>query len=197
MRGRGAAGALGLAVVLAIAGCSPGAPTFNAIDITGAEYAKGFTLTDHEGRIRSLADFRGKVVTMFFGFTHCPDVCPTTLARMAEVMNQLGPDAGKVQVLFVTVDPERDTQALLRQYVPAFHPTFIGLRTDLAGTVETAKHYKVFFQKVPGTTPETYSVDHTAFTYVYDPSGRLRLLVKHDVPPEKIAADIRTLLAGS
>lgn len=187
---------LALAVVLAICGCSPGGPTFNAIDITGAEYAKGFTLTDHEGRSRSLADFRGKVVTMFFGFTHCPDVCPTALARMAEVMKLLGPDAERLQVLFVTVDPERDTQELLRQYVPAFHPAFIGLRTDLPGTVELAKQYKVFFQKSPGTTPETYSVDHTAFTYVYDPTGRLRLLVKHDVAPEKIAADIRILLAG-
>jgi protein SCO1/2 len=197
-RALGVLGALAAAgAALALSACSPGAAKFNAVDITGAEYAKAFSLPDHEGRVRTLADFQGKVVLLFFGFTHCPDVCPTALARMAELLKQLGPDAAKVQVLFLTVDPERDTQEILRQYVPSFHPSFLGLRADPAATPEVAKQFKVFYQKSPGTTAESYSVDHSAFTYVYDPQGRIRLLAKHDIPVDKLAADVATLLKGA
>jgi protein SCO1/2 len=180
-----------------IGGCSPPSPRFNAVDITGAQYAQALRLPDHTGAERTLADYKGKVVAIFFGFTHCPDVCPTALARMAEVMKLLGADAGNVQVLFVTLDPERDTAEVLGQYVPAFHPSFVGLRGEPAATAEVAREFKVFYQKSPGATPENYSVDHTTFTYLYDPSGRIRLLVKHDAEPAKIAEDIRTLLRSA
>ncbi|MCU0803840.1 MAG: SCO family protein [Burkholderiales bacterium] len=178
------------------AACSPSAPSFKATDITGAEYAKAFQLTDHTGRARTLADFNGKAVVVFFGFTHCPDVCPTTLAGMRAVMDMLGEDAKRVQVLFVTVDPERDTKELLAQYVPSFHPSFVGLFGDADTTARVAKEFKVFYQKVPGTTPGSYTMDHSAGSYVYDPQGRLRLYVRHGASPDDIAADLKLLLAG-
>jgi protein SCO1/2 len=167
---------------------------FNNVDITGADYAKDFKLVDHTGKQRTLADFKGKVVFLFFGYTQCPDVCPTTMAEMAAVMQALGPDAKQVQVLFVTVDPERDTQELLAQYVPAFHPSFIGLRGDLAATAATAKEFKVFYAKSAGTTPENYSVDHTYGSYVFDRSGKIRLFVRHGKGPAPIIHDIKLLL---
>ena len=177
--------------------CAPSGPKFNAVDITGAQYAQDLRLADAEGRVRTLADFKGKVVGLFFGYTHCPDVCPTTLAKMAEVRKRLGPDADKVQMLFVTVDPERDSAEVLRAYVPAFDPSFIGLRGDPAATAEVAKQFKIFYQKSGPSGGDGYTVDHTAFTYLYDPAGRLRLLVKHDATPESIAADVRELLKGA
>ena len=192
-----------LALALALlTGCTP--DSFKDTDITGVEYARDFHLTDHTGRPRSLADFKGKVVSIFFGYTQCPDVCPTTMADMHTVLQQLGPaDAAKVQVLFITIDPERDTQALLSQYVPAFDPGFIGLRGDPAVTAQTAKDFKVFYEKVPGKTPGTYSMNHTAGSYVYDPQGRLRLFVQHTGPGddtkvsiERQVHDIKLLLAG-
>ncbi len=169
---------------------------FASTDITGANYAKGFQLTDHTGAPRSLADYRGKVVTLFFGYTQCPDVCPTNLLGMAEVMRQLGPDADRVQVLFITVDPERDTQALLAEYVPAFDKRFTGLYGDAATTAAVARDFKVFYQKQGDTKGSAYTVDHSTGTYVFDPQGRLRLYVKHGEKPEVIAGDLRKLLAG-
>ena len=185
------------ALALLLLGCdkvSNKPVTFNNVDITGADYAKDFKLADHTGKLRTLADFKGKVVFLFFGYTQCPDVCPTTMAEMAAVMQALGPQAAQVQVLFVTVDPERDTQELLAQYVPAFHPSFIGLRGDAATTAATAKEFKVFYAKSAGTTPDNYSVDHTYGSYVFDRSGKIRLFVRHGKGPAPIIHDIKLLL---
>ena len=193
-----------LAVVLAIAGCEDGRPQFRHTDVSGADYAKDFSLTDHNGRNVTLADYRGKVVTVFFGFTQCPDVCPTALAEMRAVMDKLGADSAKLQVLFVTIDPDRDTQDLLSKYVPAFHPAFVGLRGNAAATAKMAKDFKVFYQKAPGKTPGSYSMDHSAGTYVFDPQGRLRLFARPPSPAEtasdsvdRMVGDIRLLLAGN
>jgi len=184
-----------LVMAFGIAGCDSAAPKFNNADITGAEYARDFALTDHDGKPRTLADFRGKVVTVFFGFTHCPDVCPTTLSEMKLVLNELGADASRVQVLFVTVDPERDTPEILKQYVPSFDPGFLGLYGDAKATAEVARNFKVFYQKVPGAKPDTYTVDHTAASYVFDPQGRLRLFVRHG-KLQPLVSDLRLLLQG-
>ncbi|WP_426104068.1 SCO family protein [Massilia sp. TSP1-1-2] len=185
-----------VALTLTLAACAKPAapPVFNNVDITGAEYARDFALTDHTGKQRTLADFKGKVVFLFFGYTQCPDVCPTTMAEMAEVRKQLGPDAAKVQVLFVTVDPERDTQELLAQYVPAFDTSFIGLYGDAAATAKVAKEFKVFYAKSPGATPGAYSMDHTAGSYVFDQQGKIRLFVRHGKGATPIAQDIKLLL---
>jgi protein SCO1/2 len=191
--------ALLLAALLLIGGCqkaAPPAPRFVATDITGAAFARDFRLTDHNGRPRSLADFRGKVVAIFFGYTHCPDVCPTTLADFAAALKSLGPDAGRVQVLFVTVDPERDTPELLRQFVPAFYPSFLGLYTDPAHLTALAQEFKVVYQKTAIKGPDDYLIDHSAGTYVYDIHGRLRLLIPYGSGPDAIAHDLRLLLAG-
>lgn len=184
-----------LAVVLV--GCGE-APRFANTDITGAEFGREFSapFTDHTGQPRRLADFKGKAVVIFFGYTQCPDVCPTTLSGMAEVMRLLGSDAARVQLLFVTLDPERDTQQLLAAYVPQFHPSFIGLYADPATTAATALEFKVFYQKQAGSTSKTYTVDHSANSYIYDPQGRLRLYVKHAEAPANIASDIKLLLVG-
>ena len=181
-------------LTLAVAGCAP--EKFRATDITGANFAREFQLTGHDGKARTLADFRGKVVLLFFGFTHCPDICPTTLAKFAQAAKQLGADANRVQFLFVTVDPERDTPEVLSRYAPAFDPRVIGLYGDAQATARTAKEFKVFFQKQPGKTPETYSVDHSAGTYVFDREGRVRLLVSHNQSIENLVHDIRLLLAS-
>ncbi|HUL93102.1 MAG TPA: SCO family protein [Burkholderiales bacterium] len=173
--------------------CSGSGPSFRNTDITGADYGKDFALTDHNGRARKLADFRGKAVVIFFGYTHCPDVCPTTLAELKAAKEQLGEDGKRLQVLFVTVDPERDTQDLLSKYVPAFDPSFLGLYGDAAATARVAKEFKVFYQKAPGKTPASYTVDHTAGTYVFDPQGRLRLFVRQGNVPN-LVADLKTLL---
>jgi protein SCO1/2 len=185
------------AAVLALSACGDKAKpvVFNNTDLTGLNYAKDFSLHDHNGKLRTLADFKGKAVVVFFGFTQCPDVCPTTMMEMSNVMKALGPDAERVQVLFVTVDPERDTAALLAQYVPAFDPGFLGLRGDLAETEKTAKEFKVFYQKVPGKTPGSYTVDHTAGSYVFDPQGRIRLFIRHGQGIDPIVQDLKTLLA--
>jgi protein SCO1 len=184
-----------LAAVLLLAGCDGGGPRFKNTDITGADYAKGFALTDHTGKPRTLEDFRGKVVVVFFGYTHCPDVCPTTLAELKQVMQALGPDADKVQVVFITLDPERDTQQVLAQYVPAFDARFLGMYADAATTSKTAKDFKVFYEKRAGTSPGSYTIDHTAASFAFDPQGRLRLYVKTD-SVGTLVDDIRTLLKG-
>jgi protein SCO1/2 len=167
---------------------------FRAIDITGADFAKGFDLTDHRGRPTRLEDFSGKLLVVFFGYTQCPDVCPTTMAEMAEVMRRLGPLAEQVRVAFITVDPERDTQELLSHYVPAFHPEFIGLWGDAEATARTARAFRVVYQKVPGKTPGSYTVDHSAGSYVFDRRSRVRLMVRHGAQAEAIEADLRRLL---
>lgn len=179
-----------------LAACDAGGPQFKSTDITGADYGRVLALTDHTGKPRTLADFRGKAVVLFFGFAHCPDVCPTTLADMAQVKRKLGPLGERVQVLFVTVDPERDTQDTLAKYVPAFDPGFLGLRGDLEATRAVAKEFKVYFEKRPGNTPGEYTIDHSAQSYVIDPQGRLRLFVRHERIGEDLAPDLRTLLEG-
>lgn len=171
-------------------------PAFRLTDITGANFGKEFSLPDFNGTPRTLADFRGKVVTLFFGYTHCPDVCPITLAEMAQVLRELGPDAARVQVLFVTVDPERDTPQVLSQYVPAFNPSFLGLVGDAEATARVAREFKVFYQKQPLKTGG-YSVDHSAGTYIIDGQGRLRLFAPYGRGADAILHDIRLLLAGS
>ncbi len=177
-----------------LAGCDSG-PKFKSTDITGAEYGKSLDLTDHHGRARRLEDFRGKAVVVFFGFTHCPDICPTTLADLSAVMKQLGSDAQRVQVLFVTVDPERDTREVLAKYVSAFDPRFLGMSGDAAATQRAAREFKVYFEK--RKTGDSYSVDHSGQTYVIDPQGRLRLFVRHDRLATDLPEDLKTLLAES
>jgi protein SCO1/2 len=179
-----------LAAVL-LAGCD-GAPKFKSTDITGAPYGKALELSDPQGRARRLEDFRGKAVVLFFGFTHCPDVCPTTLAEMAAALKALGPDAERVQVVFVTLDPERDSGKTLADYVGAFDPRFIALRGDEAATQRVAKEFKIFYEK--RKQGASYTIDHSAQAYVIDPQGRLRLLVRHDRIGQDLAADLRTLL---
>jgi protein SCO1 len=185
-----------LIAALAVAACGQPQAQFRGVDITGADYGKDFRLTDHNGLPRQIADFRGKAVVMFFGYIQCPDVCPTTMGELALAMKELGGDAARVQVLFVTVDPERDTRELLAQYVPVFDPSFLGLYGDAAATQETARAFRVFYQKQPGKTPGTYSVDHTAGSYVFDPEGRLRLFVRYGQPGADVVADLKALLAG-
>lgn len=184
-----------ITLALLLAGCDS-RPQFVNTDISEADYARDFALTDHNGKPRTMADFRGKAVVIFFGYTQCPDVCPTTMTGMAEALKLLGGDAAKVQVLFVTVDPERDTQQLLAQYVPVFNPSFLGLFADAQTIARTAQEFRVFYKKQPGSTPTTYTVDHSAGSYVYDPQGRLRLYIKHGEKPEVIAKDLKLLVAG-
>lgn len=186
-----------LVSAVAIAGCTgETGPRFHNTDLTGAAYGKSLSLTDHNGVPRTLADFKGKVVTLFFGFTQCPDVCPTSLSTMSEVMRLLGEDAEQVQVLFVTVDPERDTAELLQAYVPAFDPRFIGLYGDAAQTAAAASEFKIFYRKSGDVDGPNYTIDHSAGTYMFDPQGRLRLYVKHGEVAANIAGDIRLLLGG-
>jgi len=173
------------------AGCdSP--PKFKSTDITGVDYGKSLDLTDHTGKPRHLQDFRGKAVVLFFGFTHCPDVCPTTLAEISQALKQLGPDGERVQVVLVTVDPERDTREALAKYVTAFDPRFLGMYGDMEATRRVAKDFKIFFEK--RQTGDSYSVDHSAQSYVIDPQGRLRLLVRHDRILTDLPADLKAIL---
>ena len=184
---------------LMLAACQPApqAPTFQATDITGATFARDFRLTDHNGQTRTLASFRGKVVAVFFGYTHCPDVCPTTLSDFAAALQQLGTQAERVQVLFVTVDPQRDTPELLKQFVPAFNPSFLGMVADENTLKQLAKEYKVVYQKTSVKGSNDYLMDHSAGTYVYDTKGHLRLLMPYGSGPDMIAQDLKTLLASS
>jgi len=185
-------------LAVAVAGCdrSPPATPFLLTDVTGAAFARDFQLTDHNGKPRTLADFKGKVVAVFFGFTHCPDACPTTLGELALVAKELGPQAERLQVLFVTVDPARDTPALLAQYVPAFYPSFLGLYGDAEATARTAKEFKVLYQKQQ-LPAGSYSMDHSAGTYLFDPAGRLRLFAQYGQGMQPLLHDIRLLLQAS
>jgi protein SCO1/2 len=167
--------------------------SFKGIDITGAPYGSGFALTDFNGQARTLADYRGKVVMLYFGFVQCPDVCPTALARASAVMQQLGADAARVQLLFVTVDPERDTPALLRDYLSAFNPSFMALTGSAENIKAAADGFRVYYKKIP--TGSSYTMDHTALTYLIDPQGRIRVALRHEQSAEDYAADVRSLLA--
>lgn len=185
-----------LAAGAGLAACGERKPQFKAIDLTGADYARDFHLPDGDGRMRSLQDFRGKVVALFFGYTQCPDVCPTTLAEIAEAKRQLGADGDRVQGVFVTLDPERDTPEVAKAYVANFDPTFVALRGTPEQTAAVAKDFKVFYQKVAGKTPGSYTLDHSAATYIYDPQGRLRLYTRYGSGPQALAEDIKLLLRG-
>lgn len=167
---------------------------FKAIDVTGAPMGGELRLTDHNGKPRTLADFRGKVVLVNFGYTQCPDVCPTTLADLASAMKKLGTDASQAQVLFVTVDPKRDKPELLRQYLPAFDASFLGLSGDTEATAKVLRDFKIYAKERPGKTPDTYTVDHAAQTFVFDRQGKLRLVMGYGMAPEAIASDVRILL---
>lgn len=171
------------------------AAAFKGIDITGAEYAKAFDLPDTEGKRRSLADFKGKVTVVFFGFTQCPDVCPTTMLELAEVKKAMGADGAKVQGIFISVDPERDTPELLKAYVSNFNPDFVALRGTLEETKATAKAFKVFFAKVPGKTKGHYTVDHTAGSYVFDAKGQIRLFTRYGTGADALKHDLQLLVA--
>jgi len=180
---------------LALASCTrSGGPQFQSSDVPGSSFGREFALRDPDGKERTLADFRGKAVVVFFGYTQCPDVCPTTLAALAEAMKQLGPDADRVQVIFITVDPDRDTADLLSKYVPAFDRRFLGLRGNAEETERTAKEFKILYQKQPGASPGSYTMDHSAGTFIFDPQGRLRLYVGVAQGPDVFAHDIRELL---
>jgi protein SCO1/2 len=171
------------------------AEPFKGIDITGADYASTLSLPDTEGKVRTLADFKGKVVVVFFGFTQCPDVCPTTMLELASVKQTLGADGARVQGIFVSIDPERDTPELLRAYVGNFSPDFVALRGSLSETQAAAKQFKVFFAKVPGKTEGSYTLDHTAGSYIFDTQGRVRLFTRYGSGPEALAHDLKLLLA--
>ena len=174
--------------------CSEQKPAFTSIDLTGATYAQNFELTDHHGQVRHLQDFAGKVVVLFFGYTQCPDVCPTTMAELAEIKKALGKDGDRLQALFVTLDPQRDTPEILKAYMTNFDPTFLALYTTPDKLVDLAKDYKVYYKQVPGKTPSSYTVDHSAGSYVYDTKGQLRLYTRYGTGAVALAADIRQLL---
>jgi protein SCO1/2 len=182
-------------LIIGVLGCSP-KPSFKNVDITGSTaFGNNFSLLDTNGNTKTMADYKGKVVVVFFGFTQCPDVCPTTLTEMDEALKLLGPKADKVQVIFITVDPERDTASVLAQYVPAFNPRFIGLRpADEAGLEKIAKDFRIYYKKVPGSKPGSYTMDHSAGSYVFDQNGQLRLYIKHAQGPEVLAHDLKNIL---
>ena len=188
--------ALGAGAVLGLqlTGCTEAKPTFNAVDMTGADYAKNFSLTDADGKVRTLADFKGKVVVLFFGFAQCPDVCPTTMLEMAQVKQQLGADGDKLQVLFVTVDPERDTPVVMKAYMNAFDPSFVALIPTPEQLAAMAKDYKAYYKKVEGKTPTSYSMDHSAASYIYDTEGRLRLYARYGAGVAPMVSDVKALI---
>jgi len=170
-------------------------PVFKGVDLTGAEYARSLNLPDLDGRNRSLADFKGKVLVVFFGYTQCPDVCPTTMAELAEVKRSLGADGDRVQGIFVSVDPERDTAALLKAYLASFDPSFVALRGSEEQVKAAAKEFKVYFAKVPGKTAETYTMDHTAASFIFDTQGRVRVFSRYGSGAQALTDDIKMLLA--
>jgi protein SCO1/2 len=186
-----------LPLLFFLAACSPAPkPEYKGTDISGADFGRQLNLTDHNGVRRSLADFRGKLIVLFFGYTHCPDVCPTTLADVARALAELGPDqAARVQVLFVSVDPERDTPAMLKAYVPYFHPAFLGLHGSPEEVAAAAKEFRIVYRRHVEAGASGYLVDHTAGSYVLDGKGRLRLFLPFAQPAPDIAHDLRLLLA--
>ena len=196
-----AGAALAAMSAVALTGCDrlsghSAAPSFHSTDITGAEFARQFTLPDADGKMHSLADWKGKAVVVFFGYTQCPDFCPTTLAQLAAIRKSLGAEGDRVQVVFITVDPERDTPAVLKAYVSNFGPGVIGLRGTPEQIAQVAKEFKVFYAKVPGAAPGSYTVDHSAASYVFDPEGRVRLYVQYGADSKAVASDLKLLLAA-
>ena len=183
---------VGLAV--ALSACSPDKPSFKAIDLTGADYAQGFQLKDQFGQERTLSDFKGQVVVVFFGYTQCPDFCPTTLSEWVQVKQALGENGKKLQAVFITVDPERDTPEVLKDYMANFDPSFLALVPTLDALPALAKNFKIYYKKVPGPTPTSYTMDHQAGTYMYDTEGRLRLYARYGLGPAAMAEDIGKLL---
>jgi protein SCO1/2 len=173
---------------------APAKPVFQGVDITGSDFGRNLALSDQNGQPRTLADFKGKVVVLFFGYTQCPDVCPTTMAELAQVKKSLGKDGDRVQGVFVTIDPERDTAQLLKAYMASFDPSFVALRGSPAQTAAAAKEFKVFYAKVPGKTEGSYTMDHTAGSYVIDTHGKLRLFERYGAEPGALAADLKALL---
>jgi protein SCO1/2 len=191
------AGSMGVAALgVGLSACSEAKQSFTAVDITGADYAKDFALKDADGKVRTMADFKGKVVVLFFGYAQCPDVCPTTMTEMAQVKQQLGKDGDKLQVLFVTVDPARDTPEVLKAYMGAFDPSFVALIPTADELTATAKDFKVYFKKVDGKTPTSYSMDHSAASFVYDTQGRLRLYARYGAGVPSMVSDVKALLAS-
>jgi protein SCO1/2 len=183
-----------LASAALLAACGDRKPQFNAVDLTGADYAKDFQLPDTDGKLRTLQDFKGKAVIVFFGYTQCPDVCPTTMADIAQAKKLLGGDGAKVQGIFITIDPERDTSDLLKAYVANFGPDFVALRGTPEQTAAVAKDFKVYYKKVEGKGGN-YTMDHSAASFVYDPQGRLRLYARYGAGPQVLADDLKQLLA--
>lgn len=175
--------------------CSDAKPAFVGIDLTGADYAQGFNLPDHNGQMRTLSDFAGKVVVVFFGYTQCPDVCPTSLAELAEAKQMLGAEGDRLQGIFISVDPERDTPALMKDYMASFDPSFLALHASATELVALSKAFKMYYKRVDGSTPATYTMDHSAGSYVYDPKGRIRLYHRYGSGPAGLAADVKLLLA--
>jgi protein SCO1/2 len=191
------AGSMAVAALgVGLSACSETKQSFNAVDITGADYAKDFSLKDADGKVRTMADFKGKAVVLFFGYAQCPDVCPTTMTEMAQVKQQLGKDGDKLQVLFVTVDPARDTPEVMKAYMGAFDPNFVALIPTPDELVATAKDFKVYYKKVDGKTPTSYSMDHSAASFIYDPQGRLRLYARYGAGVPSMVADLKTLLGS-
>lgn len=177
-----------------LTGCAPEKPQFKSIDLTGADYAQAFSLLDQNGQRRTVKDFAGRVVVVFFGFTQCPDVCPTSMAELSEVKRLLGADGSRLQAVFITVDPERDTPELLKAYMANFDPTFLALRPTLAELPQVAKDFKIYYKKVDGKAKGSYSMDHSAGSYIYDPQGRIRLYNRYGSGADVLASDIRLLL---
>jgi protein SCO1 len=183
-----------ICIFLFLTACSDPKPQFKSVDVTGADYSQNFSLPDQLGKTRTMADFKGKVVVVFFGFAQCPDVCPTTMAELAEVKKMLGKDGDKLQAIFITVDPERDTPEVLKAYMANFDPSFLALRGTLDETAATAKHFKTYFKKVDGKTPGSYTMDHSAGSYVFDTQGRVRLYTRYGSGAAALADDIKLLL---
>ncbi len=186
-----------LAAALGLSACSEAKPQFKGVDLTGADYAKDFQLADHNGQVRSLKDFRGKLVIVFFGYTQCPDVCPTSMAELAEVKKLLGKDGDKLQGIFITVDPERDTPELLKAYMANFDPSFLALRPTPEQLAVLAKDFKVYYKRSEGQTPTSYTMDHSAGSYTYDTQGRLRLYNRYGMGAAALADDAKLLLKGT
>jgi len=182
--------------LLGLSACTPDKPAFKGVDITGADYAKDFSLADQNGQTRTMKDFSGKVVVVFFGYTQCPDVCPTTLQELLEVRRMLGADGEKLQAVFITVDPERDTADMLKAYMANFDPSFVALRPMPEQMQSLLKDFKIYAKKVEGKSPTSYTMDHSAQSYLYDPQGRLRLFNRYGTGAQAVADDARLLLKG-
>ena len=188
-------GGLGLLALLALGACGQGKPAFRGVDITGAEYAQGWELADQNGQVRTIKDFAGKVVIVFFGYTQCPDVCPTSMQELGEVKRLLGKDGERLQGVFITVDPDRDTPELLKSYMANFDPSFVALRASTPEQLaKVTKDFKIYYKKVEGKTPTSYTMDHSAGSFTFDPQGRVRLYNRYGSGAAALAEDVKILL---